>query len=304
MPFTARHGEVMARIARLQPDLVVADETLLAPFAAFAPARWRIVHTHNHDSSLLSQAVFAGAGEGHARRAAARLERIERQVFPRLDQVWGVRAEDLAAYQEMGVAPDRLFLAPNVIPDPCFEEEPQPGVPGRAVFFGSLWYPPNIQALEWLLEAWPAVRQKAPGATLSVAGRGAPPSLATRAAQTPGVELLGFVPDLKALLRESALAVVPLLQGGGTKIKTLEAMAAGLPILASPVAAEGLALEDGVHAVIREPGEAFLEALAAMIGNPGAWQGLGLKARELARERYSMAALSDCLGQALDRLLV
>jgi glycosyltransferase involved in cell wall biosynthesis len=303
IPFTARHGEVMARIARLQPDMVVADETLLAPFAAFAPARWRIVHTHNHDSSLLSQDVFAGSGRGHQLRAAARLERIERVLFPRLDQVWGVRQEDLAAFQGLGVKENRLFLAPNVVPEPCFEEDRQPGTPGRALFFGSLWYPPNTQALEWLLEAWPAVRQRVPGAILSVAGRGAPPALAAKAAQTQGVELLGFVPDLKALLRGAALAVIPLLQGGGTKIKTIEAMAAGLPILASPIAAEGLALEDGVHAVLREPGAGFVEALAAMIQDPGPWTGMGLAARDLARSRYSMAALSDCLGLALDSLL-
>ncbi len=302
IPYTARHGEVAARIARLQPDLVVADETLLAPFAAFSRARWRIIHTHNHDSRLLSQELFADADKGHHLRASRRLERIERALFPRVDQVWGVRRDDLDAFADYGVAPDKLFLAPNIVPDPCFDPAPPLGARDQAVFFGSLWYPPNRLALEHLLDVWPELRRRVPRARLVVAGRGATPALEARAAATEGVELLGFVPDLKALLGGSAVVVIPLTAGGGTKIKTIEAMACGRPILATPTAAEGLDLEDGVHAVIRPWGPAYLDALAAMIEGPEGWQAMGLRARDHARKRFSMAALQASLDSALDRL--
>ncbi|BDU75311.1 glycosyltransferase [Mesoterricola sediminis] len=302
MPYSERHGEVQAALARLRPDLVVADETLLAPFAAFAPAKWRVVHTHNHDAALLAQEVFAAGGRGHQARAAARLVRIEREIFPRLDQVWGVREADLEAYRAGGVDGSKLFLAPNVIPDPCFLDGEAPLPPGRAVFFGSLWYPPNQDALAWLLDLWPPVAAALPGARLTLAGRGCPGALEARVRATPGLDLAGFVPDLASLLRASGVAVIPLRAGGGTKIKTLEAMAAGLPILATSVAAEGLGLRDGEHAVIRDEPEAFREALAAMLREPGAWRAMGLRARDLARERFSQAALDAAVGRAVDAL--
>ena len=302
LPLTQRHGEVIARISSLKPDLVVADETALAPFAAFAPARWRIIHAHNHDSRMLTQAVFEGSDRAHQARSAKRLEQMERVLFPSVDQVWGVRRGDLDAFEGFGVARRKLFTAPNIVPDNCFEGMPEPGTPGQALFFGSLWYPPNRQAVDWLLDLWPEVRRRMPEARLTIAGRGATPALEARAAQTEGVALLGFVPDLKRLLRESALVVIPISSGGGTKIKTIEAMAAGVPILATPEAAEGLGLEEGVHAVIRAPGAAFLDMAIAMLRSPEQWQGMGVRAREKARTDFSLAALQAAVDFALGRL--
>lgn len=303
MPYTSRHGAVLAQVARLKPDLVVADETMLAPFAAFAPARWRVIHTHNHDSRLLAQGVFSKEDRGHQLRAARRLDRFERALFPKVDQVWGVSGEDLAAFSAIGVAEQRLFRTPNVVPPACFMADPRPGPSGQAVFFGSMWYPPNRQALDRLLDLWPGLRQSVPGARLAVAGRGVPEGLASKAARTPGVELLGFVPDLQALIQGSALVVIPLESGGGTKIKTIEALAAGVPILATPVAVEGLGLVDGEHAVIRGVGEGFLEALASMISAPGDWHELALRGHALARQTFSLEALFRSVDGALDRLL-
>ena len=303
LPRTSRHGEVFAQIARLKPDLLVVDETVLAPFAAFAPAGLRIIVTQNHDSALLAETVFAGADPAHQLRAAKRLEDMERSLFPRMDQVWGVQQGDLDSYRSYGVESQRLVLAPNVVPDECFEPGPRPGIPGRALFFGSLWYPPNRQALEWLLESWPLVRKRLPDATLVVAGRGAGPELEAWAARTEGVELLGFVPDLRPLFQDCALVVVPLWKGGGTKVKTIEAMAAGKPILSTPVGAEGLAMEDGVHAVIRETGEAFIEALAIMVQAPESWQAMALRAQDHTRAHFSLASLQAAVDQALDALI-
>ncbi len=303
LPYTARHGEVMAQIARLEPDLVLVDETMLAPFAAFAPATWRVIHTHNHDSALLAAEVFAGKDQGHQRRAVHRLARFERSLFPRVDQVWGVRNEDLTAFGAMGIEGRHLFRVPNVVPPACFDSDPRPGTPGRAVFFGSWWYPPNQEALDRILGLWPHLRERVPDARLAVAGRGLPDGLAARAARIEGIDLLGFVPDLQALMRTSALVVIPLEHGGGTKVKTIEALAAGKPVLATPVAVEGLGLVNGQHAVIRDPGEAFLEALAAMIAAPEEWQDIGLQGQALVRRRFSMDTLFTAVDDALDFLL-
>jgi len=299
LPATARHGALMARIASLAPDLLVADETVLAAVTAFLPARWRVVHTHNMDSQAMAWSLPGDPTAARRLRVGRRLARIERTLFPRMDQVWAVRAEDLAAYAELGIPPGRLWLAPNVVPDACFEPAPGPGRPGRALFFGSLWYPPNQEALAWLLDHWPELRRRFPSAELVVAGRGAPAPLAEQAARTAGVELLGFVPDLKPLLAAAVVVVVPIEHGGGTKLKLVEALAAGRPVLATPAAAEGLALVDGVHARILPTGSDFLEALGELLQAPEAGREMGLRGQAHAREQGSMAALRAAVGRAL-----
>ena len=302
LPATARHGALMARIASLAPDLLVADETVLAAVTAFLPARWRVVHTHNMDSQAMAWSLPGDPTAARRLRVGRRLARIERTLFPRMDQVWAVRAEDLAAYAELGIPPGRLWLAPNVVPDACFEPAPGPGRPGRALFFGSLWYPPNQEALAWLLDHWPELRRRFPTAHLTVAGRGAPAPLAEQAARTAGVELLGFVPDLKPLLASAAVVVIPIEHGGGTKLKLIEALAAGRPVLATPAAAEGLALVDGVHARILPAGAAFLEALGELLQAPEAGREMGLRGQAHAREQGSLAALQAAVGRALASL--
>jgi glycosyltransferase involved in cell wall biosynthesis len=292
----------MALIRRLKPDLIIADETMMAPFAAFSDAKWRVIHTHNHDSVLMGQEVFWGESRDRQLRLARRLARFEERLFPLVEQVWGVKDEDLAAFGKLGIVQDRLFKIPNVVPDVCFE--PSPGVRrvSQGVFFGSMWYPPNLEALRRLLEIWPSVRQRLPEARLAVAGRGVPEHLAVKAAAIGGIEILGFVPDLKALLNNAAVAIIPLEYGAGTKIKTIEALAAGVPVLATPVAAEGLGLIDGEHALIRATGPAFSDALVDMLSNPEAWLPMGLRGQLFAKENLSMAALAGAVNQALDAL--
>jgi glycosyltransferase involved in cell wall biosynthesis len=101
------------------------------------------------------------------------------------------------------------------------------------------------------------------------------------------------VQDLADAYAGVSVAVVPLLQGGGTPLKFVEALAYALPVLATPRAAAGLAARDGEHCLLAEGADAFAEALARVLrdGAPG----LGERGRALAAERYSIEALTELL---------
>jgi len=125
-----------------------------------------------------------------------------------------------------------------------------------------------------------------PAARLAVVGAG----LARPASADPRVETLGFVEDLGGAYAGARCAVVPLLQSGGTPLKLIEALAHGLPVLATPRAAAGLAIRDGESCVLADGAAAFAAALVPLLRD-GAPE-LGRRGRQLVEEHYSIEALS------------
>jgi len=109
------------------------------------------------------------------------------------------------------------------------------------LFVGTFSHTPNVDAAIWLVkEIFPLVTKSYPGAVLKIAGKNPPAALRMAAQETPGVEVLGFVEDLAALLRSCRCFVAPLRFGGGVKVKILHAMAHGIPVVATRIGSEGI----------------------------------------------------------------
>jgi glycosyltransferase involved in cell wall biosynthesis len=185
----------------------------------------------------------------------------------------------------------RLRCVPNVIDVAAITPVAPLTREHRAIFVASFYYEPNRNGLRFLLEeVFPRVWAELPDARLRVVGTGLqqPPS------SDPRVEAVGFVDELSAAYASARCAVVPLLQGGGSPLKLIEALAYGLPVLATERAAAGLDVRDGEHLQLADGGEAFAAALIRMLRD-GAPE-LGRRGRELAAERYSIEALSSLLA--------
>jgi glycosyltransferase involved in cell wall biosynthesis len=212
-------------------------------------------------------------------------------VLARAAEAWMVSEADAAAARELcpGV---RLKLVPNVVDVAAIEPVVPDVAAQRALFVGNFSYEPNRNGLRFLLdEVLPRVWAQLPEARLRLVGAGLeqPPS------DDPRVEALGFVDDLADAYAGVSAAVVPLLQGGGTPLKFVEALAYGLPIVATPRAAAGLAVRDGEHCLLAEGADAYADALARVLrdGAPG----LGERGRALAAERYSVEALTSLVAR-------
>ena len=200
-----------------------------------------------------------------------------------------VSEADIAAARELCPSA-RLRYAPNVV-DVASIAPVTPAVDERrAIFVASFAYEPNRNGLRFLLdEVFPRVWSELPDARLTLVG----PGLEQPPCEDPRVEALGFVDDLGAAYASASCAVVPLLQGGGTPLKFVEALAYGLPVIATPRAAAGLDVRDGEHCLIAEGGESFAAALVRVLRD-GAPE-LGHSGRRLAEERYSIEALAELL---------
>ncbi len=191
----------------------------------------------------------------------------------------------------------KLRYVPNVVDAAAIEPVAELSPERVALFVATFTYEPNRAGLRWLLdEVFPKVWADLPDARLTLIGRG----LDDQPIEDPRVRALGFVEDLRPHYAGARCAVVPLLQGGGTPLKLVEALAHGLPVVATPLAVKGLEVTDGVDCLIGRDADAFAAALVAVLRDgPG---DLGLRGRRLALERYSIEALSAILadGAPLD----
>ena len=254
---------------------------------------------HNVESEILQRYSLAANNplrKFYARVAAGRLERYERWFVNQCDLHVVVSRRDRDALVHRYGATVPVVVIENGVPLDYFSAASGREVETRrfrVLFSGAMDYHANVEAAVWFAsEVWPAVHAAAPEAVFTIVGRN--PSPAVRAlAALAGVEVTGTVPDVRPYYREASVAVVPLRVGGGTRIKILEAMAAGVPVVSTGLGAEGLAAAPGEHYILADSAEPMRSTLISLLRNPRQSTALTLAARDLIRRRYDWAALGD-----------
>ena len=212
-----------------------------------------------------------------------------------------VAVSDRDARYFAGLGARRVYVAPNGVDTSTYAGVRRTGASGDPLilFVGTLAWPPNAAAVAFLARTvLPEVRRAMPNAVLRVIGADAPRSVQALEA-LPGVEIAGRVADMRAHLRDAHLLAVPLDAGGGTRLKILEAFAAGLPVVSTPLGAEGLRALDGEHLRIVER-EVFGAAVVDLLKHPDRAAGLAVRARRLAAELYDWQAIGDVTCRAVE----
>ncbi|MBC8140422.1 MAG: glycosyltransferase, partial [Armatimonadetes bacterium] len=163
----------------------------------------------------------------------------------------------------------------------------------RLLYNGSLTYPPNAVAVAWFVQhILPGIVSEVPGAHLVVTGKHGAED-AARYAANPRVILTGFVGDMRPELAKAVVCAVPLRSGGGTRLKILEAWAAGLSVVSTSIGAVGLAgSADGEHLLLADDAEAFAGACVRLLTDAALAARLARNARALAEQRYDWAMLA------------
>ncbi|MGH2853386.1 MAG: glycosyltransferase family 4 protein, partial [Solirubrobacteraceae bacterium] len=279
-----------ARLARAPGrGRVIAD----GPVAAAALRRLGrtrpvIYNAHNFESGFRHELSGAGrVGSANGMGSARALRAFEGALLERAHESWMASEADVASARELRPTA-RLRYVPNVVDVAAIAPVQPLQQEQRAIFVANFAYEPNRNGLRFLLgEVLPRVWAQLPGAQLALVGAGLE---GREDPQDPRVETLGFVEDLRGVYARACCAVVPLLQGGGTPLKLIEALAYGLPVIATPRAVAGLTVRDGKHCLIADGPEAFAGALIRVL-REGAPE-LARRGRELAAERYSIEALS------------
>ena len=231
-----------------------------------------------------------------------RFRRFEEAAFRRATRVVAVTEEDARLIREQFGQPE-VDVVENGIDRARFESIKGQRNPSRILYLGALDWRPNLDAVGLLLdEIFPRVRSQQPGAELWIVGRNPPAALIERVGRTAGAELHADVPDVRSYLSESGVMAVPLRIGGGSRVKILEAIASGLPVVASQVAAEGLRLQANVDYVQAREDD-MADALVRAIRAPGEIQAMAERGRRLVLETYDWDVLAKKLERSWQRSL-
>src|SRR6266566_4801676 len=211
----------------------------------------------------------------------------ERGAIMRSDRTF-VCSEADRHYLRRTMAVRNVDVVPNAvprIPDRALATNP------NVLFLGAYSHQPNVLAAEYLVrEVWPRLTRICPPARLLIAG---PRSEEIPSFQDPpnGVEFLGFVSDLDRLYRTTRVVCCPIQSGSGTRIKILEAASYGVPVVATPLAAEGIDLVPEREILLRCDPRALAQACAELIADDARASAVGTAARERVRELYTRDAV-------------
>ncbi|HET9503764.1 MAG TPA: glycosyltransferase family 4 protein [Hymenobacter sp.] len=225
---------------------------------------------------------------------AERIKGFETWMLSQVDAVAAITQEDVDRLRELGCpAPVAIVPAPantsRFRPDPA--RRPQP----RSLFMlGSLNWLPNLEGVEWFLrEVWPQAHRELPELTLHIAGTAPPAHLTSRPEGQDNVFIHGFVESAPDFMQTYDLMLVPLLSGGGMRVKIVEGMALGKAILSTSIGAEGIDAQDGAEILLRDGAAAWLDALCDYYHGRLPLAAIGAAAAEVAQARYSTEAVAQ-----------
>lgn len=259
----------------------------LGNFAEHVPARLRPLATHRHSQTLLLRAE-----RSLVRRSEDRtVHRFRRSLLVNADEATVLADRSSAPAHRIRSIPP-LIVAPSV-PDRTFGGEPE------FVFLGLLSLPHNDDGLRsFLRTAWPRIVERLPGARLRVIGNEARPELSELAATLrDSVTVEGYISDLGEALSGAAALVNPVRFGSGIKLKVVEALGRGLPVVSTPIGAEGIASGPGTGVLVAaEPAE-FTDLLCSLT-DPVVNAEISAQARDHFRARYSRSAVFDAYDEA------
>lgn len=283
-------------------DVVLASQSLTARAAHDAVgAGVRILDADNVAATDRRRAAddpkVSRALRGYRRLAAAALAREERARCNLYDIV--LVASELEV-ERLGPLETEVMVLPNTVD--AAERVSVERTSRRMLFVGSLGYEPNVDGVAWIAgEILPLVRDSVPAVELTVLGRNPAPDV-VRLCRDSDIELIADAPVLEPYYQRSRLLLAPLRLGGGTRIKILEALARGEPVVATPTAAEGLQVRDGVDILLGEDAVGLAKACVQLLENAPLAARIGAAAHRTWSSHYRPELAVAQIVELVERL--
>jgi glycosyltransferase involved in cell wall biosynthesis len=292
---SSQGAETVARGLADKPDVVVIDfphAAVLAPQRLDIPS---VLFTHNVEAEIFRRHADVAPTAVHSwvwRSQHRKMIAFERSALHRFDSVIAVSQRDADAFRrDYGVARSHV-ISTGV--DLDFFSFTDPPASAQCVFMGSMDWLANVDGLEFFMdEVWPQIVSRRPDARMLVVGRAPPAALVQRAASRGHRwTFTGFVDDVRPFVRESAVSVIPLRVGGGTRLKAYEAMALGCPVVSTATGVEGLPVQDGVHYLRADAAGDIASRVLDLFGNHERAVGQARAARTYVEQNFSFQSVA------------
>jgi len=273
----------------LAPYLDVIEEAEPRPFVVF--------DDHNCEY-LLQKRTFKTDLANPFRWPAAiysfiqwqRLKRYEAKVCRRADHVLAVSQADAAALKKI-VPQVEITVVPNGIDTSVYTPKLVNHRNPLTVFTGTMDFRPNVDAVLWYTrQVWPLIKAEEPEARFVVVGQ-RPHKRLEELRRDPSIRVTGHVEEVRPYIKEASVYVAPLRMGGGTRLKLLEAMAMGKPVVATRLGAEGYPITDGQELLLADSPTAFAQAVIELLRSRTLRADLGRAARSFVEANYDWQAI-------------
>jgi glycosyltransferase involved in cell wall biosynthesis len=291
------------------PDIVVLTEIecLLCArtIRRLCPDATIVIDMHNVNHRLHEQFVLQAGNRPEKDRRYLSLLHSETRLNRIADHVFACSQADLDVFASLNgqsfsgsVVPNGVDTLASPYDVSCDKSQSR-----KLIFCASLTTKANLDGLSWFhQEVWPLVRRQNSALQLTVVGSGQDnPQLAAVAADT-SVKMAGRVADLSPWYHNAGIAICPLRLGSGTRLKILEAMSFGNPVISTSLGCEGLAVENGLNIVVKDSPEEFAKGISSLLHDPRLFADIRTNARDFVLRSYDWNVIGDAMAETLRQL--
>lgn len=296
-------GKITQLLDAEKYDLVIASQLSMAAYRPYF-----------EDIPAIFEEVEIGLSYGEAHRSSDLKKRLRHAVTWFKLRIYLARLLDSfqactvvseqerqLLLQNFAINPAKIDVIPNCVQVDEYESLSRPLVADQLVFSGSFRYSANYEAMVWFVgEVFPHILEHIPNAHLVITGDHASLPLPS----TKNIILAGYVDDIRSLIASSYVSVAPLLSGGGTRLKILEAMAIGTPVVSTSKGAEGLDAVVGEHLFVGNSPEVFAQHVVRILKNNALREQVAKRAHQFVKEKYNWETTMPRLMQLVDAAVV
>jgi polysaccharide biosynthesis protein PslH len=297
------------RMASGEYAAVHVDHLQMAQFLPDKMMPRVVLDNHNIEHRIPKRIAETAGGNPlvrwYARMEWPRLRAFEQAACRRADLVLAVSEEDVEGLRALVPdRADRVKAVPIGVDTDYFSVALRKPDAKTLLSIGTMYWPPNVDSMLYFhSEIWPKVKARVPEARLNIVG--ARPTAAIRALgeADPAITVTGSVPDVRPYGADCGAFIVPLRSGSGMRVKILNALAMGLPVVSTGVGSEGIEVTDGENILLADTPDAFADATVRLLTEPDLGDRLGAAGRRLMEERYAWDVTGHALLAAYDGLL-
>jgi polysaccharide biosynthesis protein PslH len=287
--------QLREHLQEVEYDVLICDFLLTAAIIPWETPSPKIIFTHNVEAVIWRRHYQVSRNpvwKAIAWREYRTMEKMERHFLSKADHVLTVSKKDCEAFAEY-VDRRKITVIETGVDVEYFRPDFSATNSESMIFTGSMDWLPNEDAIFYFAkEILPRVRKNFPKALLTVVGRNPSPRLQALAMREPGLKVTGRVEDIRPYMRDSAVYVVPLRIGGGTRIKIFEAMAMGKPVVSTTIGAEGLPVKHGETILLADTAEEFANSLELLFRDAALRGRIARSARELVELSHSWTSVA------------
>ncbi len=290
-------------------DVVIAEFCSMGQYLyhnPWLPAVRKVISTHECTSMAartpmyLPERTFWRSAKEHV--LTRDIARFEFNLYRCADRVLTLSRED--RFTLLAYAPElRVSVVPPGVDLEYFTPPAARESTESILFTGQFHDEANRDAFEWFVtHAWPLLEARRPHLKFHVLGPNASPAMVALAERHPGIELHGRIDDIRPYLSRANVFVSPVRMGSGLRVKILEAMAAGLPVVTTSIAAEGIPVQSGVNAFMADDPKIMADSIDLLLDDPVLCHHIADRARAMVTERFNWPRSIDLLEQALEEV--